>query len=315
MNREKSPEQPPLSFAVIGTGAIGGFYGGLLARRGHRVQFLARSDFSVLRTSGLTLHLGGETINQPVEVTNHPDGIESPDFVLVTGKATANEIFAEQIEAFWKPGMTLVCLQNGIGPTDFFAQRWGAESIVGGLCFVCVNRTAPGVVHNLLRGKVELAEAFGPLSPRVEILVAAFNDAGVPCRGFDSLEEIQWKKLCWNIPFNGLAIAAGGIDTEKILASPPLVRLARTLMEEIRTVSAARGFPIDDAFIERQFTQTRQMGPYRPSSLIDYLEDRPVEVEPIWGEPLRRGLAAGLPLPALQTLTELIRHLTQNRPT
>lgn len=305
----------PLSIAVIGTGAIGGFYGGLLARAGHRVQFLARSDYAALRDHGLTLELGDETRRFPVEVFRETAPMAVPEYLLLTGKATANDIFAKQIQPLVGPNTTLVCLQNGMGPTDFFADAFGKEKIIGGLCFVCVNRIAPGVVRNLLRGKVELAEAFGPPSDRLARLVEAFAGAGIPCRAFPSLEQIQWKKLCWNIPFNGLAIAAGGLDTARILASPPLVRLARTLMEEVRAASAARGFPLEEAFLDLQFSQTETMGPYRPSSLIDFQEGRPVEVEAIWGEPLRRGQLAGVAMPALQTLTELIRHLTGDEQT
>jgi 2-dehydropantoate 2-reductase len=133
-----------------------------------------------------------------------------------------------------------------------------------------------------------------------------FKSAGVDCRAEDSLEGILWKKLCWNIPFNGLAIAAGGITTDQILADPGLNARARRLMAEVRDAAALRGHIVSEQHLQGQMDVTAGMGPYRPSSLIDYLEGREVEVSGIWGEPLRRGLAAGAKMPELSQLKQEI---------
>ncbi|NBB77928.1 MAG: hypothetical protein GVY36_00520, partial [Verrucomicrobia bacterium] len=115
------------------------------------------------------------------------------------------------------------------------------------------------------------------------------------------------RKLCWNVPFNGLAIAAGAITCDQILADPALKARADVLMKEVQAAAARAGHNIEDSFMEGQFTVTEKMGAYQPSSLIDYVEQRPVEVEAIWGEPLRRGEALGLPMPELAMLYRKIK--------
>ena len=117
-----------------------------------------------------------------------------------------------------------------------------------------------------------------------------------------SLDEALWRKLCWNVPFNGLSVAAGGITTDLILADAGLAGRARVLMEELQEAAAAHGVEIEDKFLDRQFSLTKPMGAYKPSSLIDFLAGREVEVESIWGEPLRRGEAAGVAMPELRRL-------------
>jgi len=109
------------------------------------------------------------------------------------------------------------------------------------------------------------------------------------------------------VPFNGLAIAAGAITCDRILADPALKHRARRLMLEVQAAAAGYGHRIDDSFLQGQFDVTEKMGAYQPSSLIDFVQQRPVEVEAIWGEPLRRGRAAGVTMPELQQLYAAIQ--------
>ena len=133
-------------------------------------------------------------------------------------------------------------------------------------------------------------------------MVAAFKDSGVRVRSVDSLDEALWRKLCWNVPFNGLAIAGGGITTDLILADQDLARRARALMLEVQKGAAAYGIEIEDTFIDRQFELTEPMGAYKPSSLLDYLKGKPVELNAIWGEALKRGQSKGVNMPELNLL-------------
>jgi 2-dehydropantoate 2-reductase len=205
------------------------------------------------------------------------------------------------------PATLVVTLQNGMGNVEALAKLLPSERIVAGLCFVCINRVAPAIIDTSLAGYVRMAAAAGPINPAVERCVEVFASAGVDCQAETSLEAVLWKKLCWNIPFNGLSIVGGGITTDLILADPTLNERAYLLMKEVQAAALARGHGFEDAHVKRQFVVTVGMGPYRPSSLIDFLEGRDVEVEGIWGEPLRRGLAAGVPMPETQRLIDDIR--------
>ena len=118
-----------------------------------------------------------------------------------------------------------------------------------------------------------------------------------------------WKKLCWNVPFNGLCIAGGNIDCAQLMASPELIELSWALMRELQAAARAIGVEISDSHLQKQVDVTVKCGAYLPSSLLDFRAGRPVEVESIWGEPLRAARAAGVPVPHLETLYWLLKKL------
>lgn len=299
------------SYALVGPGAVGLYYGGRLAEAGAALHVLARSDAPVLQSQGITLRnvdpsnyeLVSERQIQPAQVDTDPQAIGPVDCVLVAAKSTYNHKLVHDLQPLIEPGRTVILtLQNGVGNAEFFAQYFPDNSIVCGLCFICVNRTAQAVVENYHPGRVEFGSLGDAWPELVTSVVECFKGAGVKAIGSESLDASLWRKLCWNIPFNGLSIAAGGWTTDRLLADPDLKARARRLMEEVREAAALSGHVIPDKFIQGQFDVTEQMGAYQPSSLIDYLAGRPVEVEAIWGEPLRRGTALGAAMPELRQL-------------
>lgn len=293
----------PMKIAVVGAGAVGAWYAAKLALSGHETHFLLRSDLEAVRRDGYTLR-DHEKVERLYPVLAHarPEEIGVCDLVIIALKATANDSFRSLITPLVGEHTTLLTLQNGMGNAEALGALFGLERVMAGLCFVCLNRTAPGVIENYHQGKIAFGEAVGPVTERTRKITEAFERAGVVVQSADSLEEILWRKLCWNIPFNGLAIAAGGITTDKIMASPELVAEARALMEDVQSAARARGFEIPDEFLDSQFKLTREMDAYKPSSLIDYLAGRPVEVDAIWGYPLRRARAVGVDTPHLAAL-------------
>jgi 2-dehydropantoate 2-reductase len=292
--------------ALVGAGAVGGFYGGLLAKAGGDIRFLFHSTYDDVLRDGLSLVIQETNESfyvEPLKAYENSSEIGVCDWVVVSTKATANSQLGEILAPLVHEQTSLLTLQNGMGNVECLTDLFGDHrTIVGGLCFTCINRTSSTVVKSILSGYVQFGQVGRPLSDKACEMMRAFAEAGVDAREAISLDDALWRKLCWNIPFNGLSIAAGGITTDKILADEDLARRARSLMKELQTVAAVLGIEIEDAFLDRQFTLTEPMGSYSPSSLIDFLADRKVEVDAIWGEPLRRGEAAGVPTPELQKL-------------
>ena len=297
-----------MKIGIVGTGALGGWYAALLAEAGHEVHCLARSDFEAIRNDGLTIrNQGQERIVRVASASPDAAAIGPCDLVVITIKSTSNLALPALVTPLLGPATVVLTLQNGMGNVEALAQLLPIERVVAGLCFVCINRLAPAVIDTSLAGYVRMAAATGSISAAVETCVATFAAAGVDCQAEASLESVLWKKLCWNIPFNGLSIAGGSITTDLILANPLLNERAYVLMKEVQAAAAARGHGFEDAHIKRQFVVTVDMGPYRPSSLIDFVEGREVEVEGIWGEPLRRGLAADVKMPETEKLLAEIK--------
>jgi 2-dehydropantoate 2-reductase len=167
---------------------------------------------------------------------------------------------------------------------------------------MAITRTGPGEVRCFHPGMVSIGEFGRPPQERTHALAGLLRAAGMKTNVVENLVEARWSKLVWNIPFNGLSIAEGGITTDRICADPRLAAEARSLMLEVQSAAAAFGFRIPDEFVAKQFEVTPPMGAYHPSSLVDFLAGREVEVESIWGEPLRRACAAGVPMPRLASL-------------
>jgi 2-dehydropantoate 2-reductase len=300
--------------AVIGTGAVGGYYGGLLAFAGYDVHFLLRSDHEAVRRDGLAIHTGGRTLRQAVKAAATPEEIGPVDLVIIALKATANAALDQLVPPLLGEKTALLTLQNGLGNEEFLAARWDEERVLGGLCFVCLNRTAPGVIEHFDHGTLSLGEYRRPPGERLHAIAEAFTKAGIEVQVAENLVEARWRKLVWNVPFNGLAIAAGGATVADVLADEGLRKEARALMGEVLAGAASLGHPIPASFADWQLERSASMGPYKASSLIDWELHRAVEVEAIWGEPWRQGTAVGARMDRLGLLYQLQRRLTRTDP-
>jgi 2-dehydropantoate 2-reductase len=301
--------------AIVGAGSIGLYYGMRLALAGSDVRFLMRGDLDAVRSRGtLRLRDGAETseLKNP-SVFAAPAEIGPVDLVIITLKTTSNSHLPALVPPLLGPETAILTLQNGLGSDEHLASLFGPSRVMGGLAFIATNRTAPGEVTCFHSGSLTVGEFARPPSARTHALAGQFNEARVKTRVAENLDSARWHKLAWNVPFNGLTIAAGGISTDLVCADPALAAEARALMVEIQLGAAAFGHSITDDFLKKQFEVTVPMGAYRPSSLVDFLAGREVEVEPIWGEPLRRAQAAGATLPRLALLYAILQSMVAHR--
>jgi 2-dehydropantoate 2-reductase len=326
-----------MKIAVVGCGAVGSYYGAKLCHAGQEVHFLLRSDFEAVRQKGVTIRspVGNFTIRPHCAKT--PDEIGICDVVLIGLKTTANDQFPKLLPPLVGPQTAVVTLQNGLGNTEQLARLFPPEQILSGLCFVCLNRLEPGVIHHMKYGMIVLGEFQRRTGPRTHKLAAMFRDTTVPCKVTDNLAQAQWEKLVWNIPFNGLGVAGAAgyealvtqpstpinrepalnpqpvLTTNKLLTDPRWEKLLRELMLEVIAAAGALGFEIPVAYAEEQIERTRTMGAYKASTLLDFELGRPLELESMFLEPLRRAQTAGVPVPRLAALCEVLQQLDQTR--
>lgn len=296
--------------AILGSGALGLYYGGRLARAGHDVTFIARSDVEHVRAHGVVVKVTDGDFALPadrVKVVASPVACGPVDLVVVTLKATANEHLPALLPPLLHAGTTVLNLQNGIGVDEPVAAIAGPTNTVGGICFICVNRIAPGTAECTMPGMIVIGEFAGAPLPRTKAIADLFGTAGVKVSVSPSLGEARWRKLVWNVPFNGLSVVEGGMTTDLILQSPALEAEVWALMREVQAAALAHGFAIPEDFVVNQVERTRPMGPYKPSTMLDYLAGKPLELEPIWGEPMRRAQAKGVPVPRLEALYARLR--------
>ena len=301
----------------VGVGAVGSYYGLMLKKAGEDVHFLLRSNYDAVKKNGFELvhHRPVKTTERinDLNIYNDAGGIGTCDWVVIASKTIVNHQIADIVQPMVGDNTSLLSLQNGMGNVERLADSLGHDrEIMGGLCFTCINRTRPSTIESLLPGYVQFGQLGKKLSDCGLDMVNRFLQAGVQVKQADSLDEALWRKLCWNIPFNGLSIVGGGITTDLILQNSKLRNRAGRLMKEIQSGAKLNNVQIEDAFLQRQFTLTEPMGAYQPSSLIDFLNGQVVEVESIWGEPLRRGKVMGIKMPELESLYTELKDITGN---
>ncbi len=312
---------------IIGTGALGGYYGARLSQAGFNVHFLMRSDYEVVRQRGLQIQsIDGDFVIHP-PVHNSAQSMGVCDLLIIALKTTDNGALPNLLASTTDDKSVVLTLQNGLGNEDALARILAGRSIeetdppaqslptasrvMGGPAFLCSTRVAPGVIHHTEYGFIRLAEFAGAPTHRTHAVAAMFRTAGVPCDVLERLDEARWGKLVWNVPFNGLGVASPGADSSVVLADPVLLRAASNLMDEVIAAARADGVELDQSAAEQSMARTRTMGPYKSSMQVDYELGRPVEVEAILGEPVRRARRAGIAVPAMELLYGLVRRADQ----
>jgi 2-dehydropantoate 2-reductase len=302
------------AIAIVGAGAVGGYYGARLAEHGHSVHFLLRSDFDAVRRNGWTVRSRDGDFAIPADSVNaydDPRKMPRADLVIVTLKSTSNDEFETLIRPLVKEDTTILTLQNGLGNEDRLAELFGAGRVLGGMAFVCINRVAPGVISHTDHGVIRIGEfsAAGP-ADRAARIASMFRASKVPCEVLDDLRFGRWQKLVWNIPFNGLG-AALDLTTDRLVGTDEGLRLVRELMLEVVAAARGDGVRLPEALVQQQIDNTTSMGPYKSSMQVDRQQGRPLEVEAILGEPLRRARRAGVDTPLLAALYRAVRVVDQ----
>ncbi len=297
------------SIAIVGSGAVGLYYGGRLAAAGEDVSFLVRGDYEALSTRGLVIEsIAGDCELRELKIARTAAEIGPVDLVIVAWKATSNGQLAEILPPLLHAHTQVLTLQNGLGNCENIAEIVGPERVLGGLCFVCINRITPGLIRHSGGGRVAIGEwqPSGGDDGRAGEIARRFQLAKIDAIAVENLQKSQWEKLIWNIPFNGLSVAEGGVTTDVLLADPAMENYIRQIMQEVLAAAHAQGLELDPALIEWNITRTWPMGAYRTSSMIDFLAGHEVEVAPIWEEPLRRATQCGLPMPLTERLLQRI---------
>jgi 2-dehydropantoate 2-reductase len=296
---------------IIGSGAIGGFYGLMLARAGFDVHFLLRSEYDVVREQGLKLeHAVHGELQMPVNAYASAADMPPCDWLLVGAKSTSNAELAPLIVQAAAADAKVVLLQNGLGVEEQLRAALPANlHLLGGLCFICVNRQAPGVIRHQALGAVNLGYHSGPAEAGGAQIVEAgaelFRAAGIDSQAMANLGEARWQKLVWNVPYNGLSVLLGA-STAPLMADVDSRELIQALMAEVVQGAAACGHELPAGYAAHLFRMTEQMPDYWPSMYHDHAQQRPLELQAIYAEPLARAQAAGCSLPRMQMLHQAL---------
>ena len=248
-----------LKYGIIGTGAIGGYYGTRLAKAGKDVHFLLHRDYEYVCEKGLEVESCDGSFHLP-KVNAYQSTNEMPecDVVLVALKSVNNHLLPQLLPPVLKTDTVVVLIQNGIGVEQDLQEQFPTLALAAGLAFICSSKTQPGRIHHQCYGRINLGNYSCRDEVRMQAVLADFIEAGIEARVVE-YEEARWKKAVWNMPFNGLTVALN-TQTNKLLENPHTEQLVRDMMMEV--VGAAQCLGVQKLkvdFVDKMIETTRVM--------------------------------------------------------
>lgn len=317
------------TYAIVGTGAVGGYFGACLQRAGLDVHFLLRSDYDFVRRNGLRVDSPkGDIVLPEVKAYSRPEDMPRCDVAIVAWKTTHNRFLPETLPFLVKPDGAVLVLQNGLDPEREAAPHAGGAQVLGGLCFLCSRKDGPGHIRHQDYGAVTVAAYAGaeggegglPGSGKpmgvTDVMRAVGGDlqsAGMETRLHEDWRAARWRKLVWNVPFNGLC-ALWKTDTRTLLGMPGMRAEVEALIFEVMAGAALSGCPLPSDLPGRMLADTETMIPYEPSMKLDRDEGRPMELEAIYGRTLEAIRGAGGSAPRMESLAARLGYLEQGKP-
>ena len=301
-----------MKYAIIGTGAIGGFYGAKLAHSGQEVHFLFHKDYDYVKQHGLQVDsCDGSFHLDSVNAYNNTTDMPQCDVVLVGLKTINNHLLPSLLPPLLHERTVVVLIQNGIGVEADVQQLFPDTALIAGLAFICSAKTEPGRVNHQCYGSINLGNYSCKDEGLVNQIMADFTHAGIQVALVD-YNEARWKKAVWNMPFNGMTVALN-TRTDLLLKNPATRQLIHDQMMEV--VNAARHLGInglDESFVKKMIQMTDEMIPYSPSMRLDYDFLRPMEIQYLYTRPIEIARAAGFPMPKLEMLEAELLFLSQH---
>jgi 2-dehydropantoate 2-reductase len=300
---------------IHGAGAVGGYFGALLARGGHEVTFIARGEnLDALRARGITVRLPTETLHvAPVHAVDAPADAPPPELVLVCVKSHDTAAAATALRPVAGSGTIVLSLQNGIENEEILARALGLPPLMVALTRIGVELVAPATILYSGRGTIVFGEPDGTESPRALRVAAALTAAGVPHQLRRDILVAAWEKLAWNAGFNAVTTLTRRTVGE-VLALPSARDLVVAAMEEVDAVAVAAGVPVRRTRTGKVLEDSATGLPdFNTSMLQDLLRGRRLEHDALSGAVVRAAERTGVPVPVNRALLALLDRLDPGR--
>jgi 2-dehydropantoate 2-reductase len=293
---------PSLSVAVLGAGAVGCFYGGMLARAGHRVTLIGRPQHvQAIQANGLRMQTLSFDEAVPLAASTEASAVADADLVLFAVKSTDTETAGAQMREHLQPGALVLCLQNGVDNAERLRAVLPGVDVAAAVVYVATEMAGPGHLRHHGRGELVIEP-----SPTSDVVARALIAAGVPTEVSDNVRGALWAKLILNCAYNALS-AVGRIPYGELVQRPGVRDVMRDVVAECRAVAAADGvnLPGDVDAAVRRIAET--MPSQFSSTAQDLMRGKPSEIDFLNGYVVRRGDALGVPTPANRVLWAAVK--------
>lgn len=294
---------------IIGAGAIGSFYGAILKRAGCTVSAVVRSEYDAVKAHGFRFESPlGDISWKPDYLYKDGDRPDStPDYVILATKVLPGSDRAGLVRPWVGEGTNIVLIQNGLDIERELADAFPDNPIISCLAFIAVSRVAPGEIKHNAYGRLVMGRYPSGLDDHCQALHDLFVEGGIDIKLTEEVVRERWLKCVWNTPFNPLSVLANGADTYTMLDTPGGEKLVREMMQEVIDAAEADGHPLPPQIIDSNIDGTRKMPAYKNSMALDYLNDRPIELDAILGNVVAIAQKHGVPVPRLETMLAALR--------
>ncbi|MFV0417153.1 MAG: putative 2-dehydropantoate 2-reductase [Dysgonomonas sp.] len=299
-----------LKYAVIGTGAIGGYYGGKLANAGQEVHFLFHSDYEYVKQHGLRVDsIDGDFHLSSIHAYNNTMDMPKCDVILVGLKSTNNHLLKELLPPILDKNTLVILIQNGLGLEEDLQKEFPDLWIAGGLAFICSNKVSDGHIAHLDYGKLNIGSYSCLDNSLLNAVVSDFQQAGIEANAVE-LKDARWMKLVWNIPYNGMTVVLN-TTTNKLMDNPATKQLIHEMMLEVIRAANYSGLKqnIEESYADQMLEMTRHMTPYSPSMKLDYDARRPLEIEYIYSRPIIEAKKSGYDMVRISILEKQLKDI------
>ena len=273
-----------MRIAVMGTGAVGGYFGARLAAAGEDVVFIARQrHLPELRREGLRIESPtGDLQVRNGFFTDSPADAGMVDLVLFCVKSYDTAEAAAALAPMLTKRTAILSLQNGIDNPEKLAELWGSERILAGVVYIGAQLSAPGVIQHSSGGKIVLGPIDDHSTDVARVVEQALSRAAIPCVISAPIEPVQWAKLLWNAAFCAISCLTRATVRE-VVESEALSDLARLCMKEVQAAARTRGIDLKPELLDETLEFSRGLDDFKPSMLQDLEAGKPLECDALNG--------------------------------
>ena len=292
-----------MRIVIYGTGGVGGYFGGLLARADEDVTFIARGEhLRAIRAHGLRVEsVHGDFTIAPASATDNPAEIGPVDLIIAATKTYHIDEVARGMTPLLGPRTAILPLQNGVDASERIAAIVGPAPVLGGVCYVGSHIAAPGLIRQGSQfRRVVVGELAGQVTPRVTAVVDALARSGAVAEASAEINQVRWTKFTFIAPFSGVG-AVTRVPAGEIMACPETRQMMADAMQEVEAVARARGIRLAADIVPQTMAFCDKLAPGQMASMQrDLLDGRPSELESMIGVIVRHGAELGVPTPVFQ---------------
>ncbi len=304
------------TFLIVGTGAVGGYYGGMLAKARFRnlafdVTFIARGEnYEVLKKNGLTLIREGKKEILPIKIFNDAKDLGTFDYIFICVKSTDTKEAAENIIHNISENTTVVSFQNGIENEEIIAGVIGEKHIIGANVYVTSRLISPGVIDQFGYNAVVIGEFSRLKTKRIFELKEILDSASILCNISEDISSDLWNKLAWNASFNPVSVITQK-TVDKMMEDPETYELLKNIMEEVKRTAIAHGINIRQDTVEFNLdrskgiirinaAESQDFTGFKTSMLQDFEKGKPLELEELVGVVIKKAREKNISVPSIE---------------